>query len=181
MKNNKWLLAIAVLALSSTLAFAGPRGAGEGRMGHAGNGHAGMNHEGMGPGMGHEQMVTHLTKMLDLTEAQQAQVKQLNDTFHEQNKAFFESSQKLMQEFRTAKRANDTAKLESLKPAMDAQRTQMQQLHETHKKQISSVLTPEQLKKWEAFQAERGEHKGMRGKGHGEMQGMGCAHGEPKN
>ena len=35
---------------------------------------------------------------------------------------FFEESQKTMAEFRAAREANDQAKLDALKPAMDAQR-----------------------------------------------------------
>ena len=151
MKTTKWMTMAAVVTLTASLAFAAPHQGGKG-------GKRGRHGQEFGQRM---------AAKLNLTDTQQQQIRDLSKTFRENNKAFFESARSLRKDFREAKRANDTAKLESLKPQMEAQRTQMQQLRDAHKAQIAAVLTPEQRTQWEAMKAEReqrrGEHRRHRG------------------
>jgi protein CpxP len=144
MKNTtKWIsTTAAVLALSSTLAFAAPHqgGAEGGRQGR--HGKHGFNAE-------------RLAQKLNLTEAQKAQLKAQAETFRAQNKAFFESNRETFQQYREAKKANDTAKMQSLQSQVDAAREQMKSLRQTERQQFLSVLTPDQRAQLDAMQAER--------------------------
>lgn len=141
MTKHKWITAVAVLALGTSLAIAGP---GEGKRGHKGNG----RHEAM------------FAEKLNLTEAQKAQIKQIRQNNHEQNKAFYESARANRQEFRAAKQANDTAKLDALKGQMESQRAQMKQLRESEMAQINAILTAEQKAQFAAMKADREARKG---------------------
>jgi protein CpxP len=147
MKSKKFFTMAAVLALSTTVAFAAPHEGKGGRHGRGGRGEA------------------RVFQQLNLTDAQKAQIKTIREGFREQNKAFFESSRTTFQAFREAKKANDTAKLESLKPQLEANRTQMQQLRQQERTQILAVLTPEQRAQYEALKAEREARRGQRGNG----------------
>jgi protein CpxP len=143
MKKNNWITAAAVLALSTSLAVAAPKGGGHGgKHGRHGKGN----------------FAAKMAEKLNLTDAQKQQIETLDRNFREQNKAAFEANHETMRQFRDARKANDTAKLESLKPAMEAQRAEMKRLHEAQMQQILSVLTPEQRQQWEALKAERGKH-----------------------
>ena len=145
MNKNKWITMAAVLALSASMAFAGPHGGG--RHGkHARGGEFGQR----------------MAEKLNLTEAQKAQLKAQHQAFREANKAFFENAHETRRQFREAKKAGDTARLEALKPTMEAQRAQMQQLHEQQKQQFLSVLTPEQRTQFEALKAEREARRSQR-------------------
>ena len=145
MKKMKIITIAAALTLSATMAVAAPHGGGKG--GHGRGGHRG--------GILNQRMA----EKLNLTDAQKQQIEAINKGFRENNKAVFESARDLRQEFREAKRANDTAKLESLKPAMEAQRTQFQQLREANKQQILAVLTAEQRAQLETLKAERKQRR----------------------
>ena len=138
---KKTLAAFAVVALSATLAVAGP---GEG--GHKG-GHRGGDFS--------EKMAAKL----NLSDAQKAQIKEARKAFREQNKAFFESAKATREQFHEAKKANDTAKLEALRPTMEAQRAQMDKLRADEMAQFRAFLTPEQQAQFDAMKA---EHKGRR-------------------
>ena len=143
MKTMKWMTMAAVLTLSASLAFAGPHGGGKGGK----RGRHGM------------EFGQFMAAKLNLTDAQQQQIKDLNKAFREQNKAVFENAHALRKQFRDAKRDNDAAKLDSLKPTMEAQREQMQQLRKAHEQQVLSVLTAEQRTQWEAIKAERQQRR----------------------
>jgi protein CpxP len=134
--KSKWFTGVAVLALSTGLALAAPHGDGQGRHGKG-------------------EFGQELAQKLNLTDAQKAQIKELNKSFREQNKAFFESARQTMQDYRAAKQANDTAKINALQPQFDAQRAQMQQLRAGLDAKISTVLTPEQNTQWQTLKAER--------------------------
>ena len=138
MNKSKWFTGVAVLALSTGLALAAPHGGGKGFRGH---GKAGFGRQ--------------FAQKLNLTDAQKAQIKDLSKSFREENKASFQAFRQTMQEFRAAKQANDTAKLDALKPRMDAQRAQMQQLRSALDAKIATVLTPEQNAQWQQLKAER--------------------------
>jgi len=146
MRKTKWITMAAVVALSASLAVAAPHEGGKrGRHGKGGG-----------------EFGQRMAEKLNLTEAQQAQIKSLQQGFREQNKPFFESTQETRKAFREAKRANDTARLEQLKPAMEAQRAQFKSLRDAHEQQILTVLTPEQRTQFAAMKAERQERRGTR-------------------
>ena len=146
MNKMKWMTMAAAVTLTASLAFAAPHdgfGRGGKRGGHGGRGEFGER----------------MAAKLNLTDAQKTQIRELNQSFRENNKAFFESAHALRMQFREAKKANDTAKLDSLKPQLDAQRAQMEQLHEAQRAKINAVLTPEQRAQLEAMKAERRQRR----------------------
>jgi len=136
MKKSKWFTGVAVLALSSGLALAAPHGEG-----HGGHDKAGFGRE--------------MAQKLNLTDAQKAQIKDISKSFREQNKAAFDSFRQTMQDYRAAKQANDTAKINALQSQFDSQRAQMKQLRDALDAKISTVLTPEQNTQWQQLKAER--------------------------
>ena len=138
MNSKKWITGIAVLAVSASLAIAAPQ-QGEGWGGHRG-------HRGI--------MSEKLAAKLNLTDAQKAQIKTLNQQFRQDNKAFFESMRQTMKEARAAKEANDTAKLDALKPTIESQKAQMKQLREGQEAKVLSILTADQQAQYKALKAE---------------------------
>lgn len=148
-KQMKRFAAVAaVLTLSATLAFAGP---GEGRHGK------GHGRHGKG------QLGAKLAQELGLTADQQRLIADIRTNTRNQHKAFFESSKALHRELRAARKAGDTAKVESLRPQMEQQREQFKQIRAAEEQQIVSVLTAEQRAKYEALKAERSERRDKRG------------------
>jgi len=137
MKKSKWLIGVAVLTLGASLAVAAP--------------HEGRGHGRHGKGAFSERFA----QKLNLTDAQKQQVRDLHKSFREQNKAFFESSRQTMKDYRAAKKANDTARIDALKTQVESQRAQMQQLRAGLDTQIATILTPEQRTQWEQLKAER--------------------------
>jgi periplasmic protein CpxP/Spy len=152
MNSKKWITAAGVFVLGASLALAAPK-MGEGHEGHGGEGH----HHGQ---MFGERFATKL----NLTDAQKQQVEALNKAFRENNKAVFESARQTRKDFHAAKEANDTAKLDALKPAMEAQRAQMKQLRDAQEAKIAAILTADQRAQWEQMKAERKQHE------HGDKQ-----------
>jgi periplasmic protein CpxP/Spy len=150
MNSRKWITGVAVLAVSASLAIAAPQ-AGKAWGGH--HGHRGF-------------MSRKLAQKLNLTDAQKAQIKAMNQQFREDNKAFFESMRATRQEARAAKQANDTAKLDALKPTLESQRAQMKQLRQAQKQKLLTVLTPDQQAQLKALKAEwaakRAQKQGQR-------------------
>jgi protein CpxP len=139
MNSKKWITGAAILAVSASLAIAAVPHEGKGGEGH-----------GKGRGMWGEKF----TQKLNLTDAQKQQVRDLNKSFRQDNEAFFKSFRQTMQDYRAAKDANDTAKLNSLKPTIESQRAQMQQLRDAQEPKILSILTPEQRTQYQALKAE---------------------------
>lgn len=138
MNSKKWITGIAVLAVSASLAIAAPQEA------KAWGGHRG--HRGF--------MSEKLAAKLNLTDTQKQQVKDLNKQFRQDNKAFFQSFRQTMKDARAAKEANDTAKLDALKPSIEAQKAQMKQLREAQEAKVLTVLTPDQQAQYKALKAE---------------------------
>jgi Spy/CpxP family protein refolding chaperone len=130
--------AVAVLALGATLAFAGMH---DGKEGHRG---------------GFSEMYA---QKLNLTDAQKAQIADLDKNFRETNKALFEASHQTREQFKAAKTANDTAKLDALRPTMDSQHAQMKQLRDAQDAKIKTILTPEQRAQFDTLKAEREAHR----------------------
>lgn len=162
MNKTKWMSVAAVLTLSTTLAFAGPHGA-KGKS------------EGM-HGRGGE-LGARFAQKLNLSEAQKTQIRDLRKSFHEQNKAFFDSMRETRQQFKAAREANDTARLDALKGTMASQREQMKQLRAQQHDRMLALLTPDQRTQFEAMKAEREAKRGERGKGKRGGRGMGMHRG----
>ncbi len=150
----KVITAAAAIALSGTLAFAAPQTQGEG------------NGTGDGWGGGHHRraMLGHLARKLNLTDAQKAQAKADRKAFFEANKPFFEQVRATRQELHAARKANDTAKVDSLKATAQSQRAQVQQLRQQQVAQFASILTPDQKAQFDQIMAKRAARRAERGK-----------------
>ena len=138
MNSKKWIIGAAVLAVSASLAIAAPQAAKE---------WGGHHHRGL--------MSEKLAQKLNLTDAQKAQIKDLNKAFRQDNQAFLQSFRQTMEQARAAKKANDTAKLDALKPTIESQKAQMKQLRDAQETKVLSVLTPDQQAQYKALKAER--------------------------
>jgi Spy/CpxP family protein refolding chaperone len=150
------LTTAAVVALSSTLAFAAPRGDNNGARGE---GHRGGHHRGEGGG----EFGVRFAQKLNLSEAQKQQIKDLQQNFRETNKAFFQATRETRKQMHDAKEAGDTAKFESLKATGESQRSQMKSLRDAQMARIEAILTPEQRTQWQALKAEHEARKAERG------------------
>ena len=150
MKNmKKWFTAAAVVALSSTLAFAAPHGGGKG--GKHGRG-----------GRGGE-LSERLAQKLNLSEAQKQQIKDIQTQFRAENKAFFESARDTRRQIREATEAGDSARAEQLKATAQSQHARMKELRDANRQRIEAVLTPDQRAQWQALKAEHEAKRGQRG------------------
>ena len=155
MNTKKWIGVVAALGLSASLAVA------------AETAPSGQGYEGRGQ---HEfRGGERLADKLNLTDAQKAQWKQMDQAFRDQNKAFFDQARQTMMDFRAAKDAGDTAKMEALKPAFKAQRQQMKQLRDAQEQRLVTILTAEQRAQFDALKAERAAHRGEH-RGHNEQE-----------
>ncbi len=143
---KKWMIAIALVVFGATLALAQDQPPRERR----------------GPGMGPRPFVEMFGAQLSLTDAQKEQITGIEKKAHDDNTSVFEAARATMEEFRKAREANDTAKLESLKPVMDSQRAQLKTIHDAVLKQITATLTADQQAKLEKLRA---EHEAQ-GQGH---------------
>ncbi|MFL6245613.1 MAG: Spy/CpxP family protein refolding chaperone [Thermoanaerobaculia bacterium] len=142
MKNSKkWFTAAAVVALSSTLAFAAPHQGG--KRGHGGRG-------------GHE-FGERFAQKLNLSDAQKQQIKDAQTAFRNENKAFFDTVRDTRRQIKEAKEAGDQARVEQLKAAAQSQHERMKELRQAQQQRILALLTPEQRTQWEALKAQRGK------------------------
>jgi len=140
MNTKKWFIGAAVVAVSASLAIAMPQD-GTGWGGHREHGAYGEK----------------LAQKLNLTDAQKQQLRDLNANFRKENAAFFQSFRQTMKDVRAAKQANDTAKLDALKPTVESQKAQMKQLRDAQDAKILPILTPDQQAQFKAIQAKRAE------------------------
>jgi Spy/CpxP family protein refolding chaperone len=140
--RNKVIAAVGVLTLGATLAFAAPQDGNQ-------QFHHGRRHKG--------EFGAKFAEKLGLTDAQKQQVRDIRKSFFEANKPLFEQARATRKEFREAKKANDTAKLDALKPALDAQRAQFKELRAAQEQKIALVLTPQQRAQWDTLKAERAQ------------------------
>lgn len=153
MKNTKkWFTAAAVVALSSTLAFAAPHEGGK---------------RGKGGRGGHE-LGERFAQKLNLSDAQKQQIKDAQASFRNENKAFFDQVRDTRRQIREAKEAGDAARAEQLKATAKSQHERMKALRTEHRQRILALLTPEQRTQWEALKADRQGKRGQRGQGRGE-------------
>lgn len=140
MKKHKWIAVVAVLTFGTSLAIAGEGGGKHGRKGDMGR----------------------LAQKLNLTETQQSQLAEIKKSFRAANEPFLNEFRETMKQYREARKAGDTARVEALKPAMESQRARMQQLRAAQEQQIAAILTPEQKTQWDAMKAEHGGRKGFK-------------------
>lgn len=144
---KKTITAVAVLALSASLAIAAP---GEGKAGkHGRHGKGAHSQRGFAK--------------LNLTDAQKAQVKQLREQFRNENKALFEGMKQTRTEMKAAREANDTARLEALRGTATSQREQLKAKSQALNAQVLNLLTAEQRAQYEAQKAEREARRAQRG------------------
>ena len=136
---KKTITTLAVFALGASLAFAAPQNPNGQWQGHKGH---------------HGFMSEKMAQKLNLSDAQKAQVKEIKMQSREENKAFFESARSTFEAYRAAKQANDTAKLQQLQPAVDANKAQMKAIREQERAKILSVLTPDQRAQLDAMRAQ---------------------------
>jgi len=134
---KKFATAVAVTLIGASLAMAAPNQ----------GGWEGHHHKGV--------FGQKLAEKLNPTDAQKAQIKDIAKASHQENKAFSEAARATFKEFRAAKQANDTAKMDALKPAMDANRAQMKQIRTAEEAKIAQVLTPDQNAQWQQLKAAR--------------------------
>ncbi|MEA2488707.1 MAG: periplasmic protein CpxP/Spy [Acidobacteriota bacterium] len=142
--NKKITAVAAVLALSTTLAFAGTgEGRGEGRHGRHGKGQFGEK----------------FAQKLNLTDAQKQQIKDIRTNSRTQNAQFFATAKQTREDARAARKAGDTARLESLKGALQSQRAQMKEIRKAERQQVLNILNAEQRAQLEAMKAQhQGRH-----------------------
>jgi len=152
------LAVVAVAGLTAAIAVAAPKAETEG--GHRGHGGKG----------GYERGAGRMAERLNLSDAQKQQWQALEQSFRDNNKSLFEQSRQTMTEFRAAKQAGDTAKVDSLKPTLDAQRAQMKQLRDAQEQKLVAILTPAQRTQYDALKAEREAHRGEHGRGQRSQQ-----------
>ena len=94
-------------------------------------------------------------QQLGLTDTQKTTIDDLDKKFQEKNATFLESYQKTMAEFREARQANDTAKVDALKPKVDSMRTEMMKIRSAHEGRIAATFTDAQKAQWSKIKEER--------------------------
>jgi len=130
---KKWITAVALATLVAIPVFAQEHG---------------EHHRQM------QSFTVMFAEQLTLTDAQKTQIDGIEKQSREDNAAFYESSHQLMEQVRAARDANDTAKLDALKPQMDANHEQMKKIHDAMLTKIVAVLTADQRAKFEKIKAE---------------------------
>ena len=135
---KKTITAVAVFALSASLAFAAP---GDWK-----------GHEGRGHDKGFSEK---MAQKLNLSDGQKQQVKDIEAQFRTDNAAFLQNFRQTMQDFHAAKKANDTARLDVLRPTVDSQKAQMKTLRQAQREKIRTILTADQRAQLDAMKAQR--------------------------
>ena len=92
---------------------------------------------------------------LGLTDKQKTVIDDLEKKFNEDNAKFLTDFRATMADYRAAREANDQAKLDALKPTLDAQRAQMSKLRSTQEDKIAATFTDDQKAKWTKIKEER--------------------------
>jgi Spy/CpxP family protein refolding chaperone len=144
---RKFATAVAVTLLGASLALAAPQEAGNG------NGH------------GNRQMMTFSERYgatLNLTDPQKAAIDVIQKETREKHAAFFTEQHATMKAYWDAKQANDTAKMEALKPAMESQRTKMKEIRAAEDVRIAKILTADQNAQYLKIKADRAARDAQR-------------------
>jgi Spy/CpxP family protein refolding chaperone len=94
-------------------------------------------------------------QQLGLTDVQKKNIDELEAKFDKDHAEFLDSYHKTMSEYREARQANDTAKLDALKPKMDSQRAEMMKLRAAQEDKIAENFTDAQKAQWSKIKEER--------------------------
>ena len=94
-------------------------------------------------------------EQLGLTDTQKTVINDLEKKFDEDHASFLAEYHQTMRDYREARQANDTARLEALKPKMDAQRAEMTKLRGVQEEKIAATFTDDQKAKWSKIKEER--------------------------
>lgn len=94
-------------------------------------------------------------QQLNLTDTQKKSIDDLEAKFDKDNAAFLDDYHKTMSDYRDARQANDTAKIEALRPKVDAQRAEMMKLRGAQEDQIAATFNDEQKATWAKIKEER--------------------------
>lgn len=92
---------------------------------------------------------------LNLTDSQKKTIDELDAKFQKEHAEFLASFQKTMTEYREARQANDSAKIQALQPKVDSQRTEMTKIRTAHEENIAATFNDEQKAQWKKIQEER--------------------------
>ena len=148
MNKTKWMSMAAVLTLTTSLAIAAPHGDRGGKHGRHGK---------RGGEFG-----ARFAEKLNLSDAQKQQIRDLQTSFRESNKAFFEQANDTRRQMKEAREAGDQARLDSLKATAKSQHERMKQVRQEQHQRVLALLTPEQRTQFEAMKAEREARRGER-------------------
>ena len=135
---KKTITAALAVVLGATLAFAGH----------------GEGHHGRGKGA-----ILRFSDELNLSEAQKTQIKDMQQSFRDQNETLMNQFKQTARDYREARRSGDTAKADSLRTVFEAQKAQVQSLHKSLESQIMNVLTAEQRAKYDALKAQHAQRR----------------------
>jgi Spy/CpxP family protein refolding chaperone len=138
---KKTITAVAVLALSASLAVAAPY-EGKQRRGKRGE---------FGP---------RLEQKLNLSDAQKQQARELRELFRAENEPLRAQFRQTFTELKAAKNANDTARVDALKGTMRSLREQMRTRRTEQREQFKALLTADQRAQLDAMKAERKQRRG---------------------
>jgi len=147
MNSRKWMSMAGVIALSASLAVAAPHDGGKGGREH---------------GRRHREFGARFAEKLNLNDAQKQQIRDLQKSFRESNKAFFEQARDTRRQMREARQSGDQSALEALKATAKSQREQMKQLRGEQRERVVALLTPEQRTQFDAMRAEREARRAQR-------------------
>ena len=111
--------------------------------------------QGGGQGGPNQTFTQRYGQQLNLTDDQKKQIDEMDAKFQKNNAEFLESYQKTMAEYREARQANDTAKLDALRPKVDSARAEMSKLRGAHEEKIAAKFTDEQKAQWTKIKEER--------------------------
>jgi Spy/CpxP family protein refolding chaperone len=116
---------------------------------------AAMGQERGNQGRANQTFTERYGQQLNLTDAQKKQIDELDAKFQKNHAEFLESFMKTMTDYRAARQANDTAKVQELQPKVDSQRTEMTKIRTAHEEKIAASFTDEQKAQWKKIQEER--------------------------
>ena len=154
-------LAAALLMGVGVYAQHAPGGPGGHRPGH------GPGHGPGGPG-GHGDLLRHFARELSLTDAQQAQVKQLMDAFHEKNKALHEQVFKSGGgPFEGLSENFDEAAVRAAAQSRAAAHVELEVAHARLMSQVYALLTTEQKAKLAELKQKFEQHRQQQPPGDG--------------
>ena len=94
-------------------------------------------------------------EQLGLTGEQKKAIDGMEKKFDEEHEKFLAEYHQTMMDYRDARKANDQAKVDALKPRVDAQRTEMMKLRGAQEEKIEATFTDDQKAKWSKIKEER--------------------------